>query len=330
MTVHEALLMLTRVRELAESGQHAAVVEYLNDEPRGTLEQSPTLALVYGIAQARLGRHEDGARWVGAALERSRERGDRSIEARALNVAGAIALEAGRVDEAAEHFTRALDVAERNGDHATVGRCSNNLGVIANLRGDHGSAVGSYTMALAAFQRAGWRAGVAEVLHNLAIAYRDRGNLSTALETAERAVHEADVAGDLALAAQTRGGRAEIRLAMGDADVARVEVERSLALHRRVGNVVGEAEDLRVLAGALAARGQMDEVEQMFLDVVARAEAHERPLLAAQAERDLARALIRNGRAAEAREYARRARVRFKQLGAEAEVAKLDKLIEGD
>jgi len=62
----------------------------------------------------------------------------------------------------------------------------------------------------------------------------------------------------------------------------------------------------------------------LLREVVERAESLERPHLAAQAERDLARLLMRLGRTGEARELARKARVRFGRLGAAAEVQKLD------
>ncbi len=69
-------------------------MEYLNAQPSETLERSPTLALQYGIALARVGTREAGERWVAIALDRARERGDLTIEAWALNVSGVIALEA--------------------------------------------------------------------------------------------------------------------------------------------------------------------------------------------------------------------------------------------
>ncbi len=320
--------MLNKAQELASNGQHAKVVDYLSGQPEADVERSPTLALLLGIAHARLGRDADGKRWVQIALDRSRERGDRAIEARALNASGAIALESGRIDEAKENFMRALSEAKREGDHATVGRCSNNLGVIANLRGDYGRAVGSYTMALAAFQQAHLHAGVAETLHKRAITYRDQGDLPRALKTADSAVEEAQAGGNLRLTALTQGGRAEIRLASEDTAIARREIQQVLEIRRELSDVMGEAEDLRVLAGTLAAVDETEEAEDVYRDVIGRAEDHDRPLLAAQAERDLARLLRQSGRVGDAKEQARKARVRFKQLGAEAEVAKLDTLIE--
>jgi tetratricopeptide (TPR) repeat protein len=320
--------MLNRVQKLADSGRDAAVVAELGALPVHELGQSPTLGLLFGIAQARLGRSSSGKQWVATALETAQARGDSTVAARALNVSGAIAFEEGQVDEAVGYFTRGLAEAERLGDRATVGRCSNNLGIIANLRGLYGRAIGSYTMALAAFQQAARRAGVAETLHNLAITYRDQRNLAKATETEERAADEANAAGDLSLVGLIHCGRAKIRLRAGDADLARVEVNRALATHREVGDVVGEAEDLRTLAGALELLGQPAQAEFMLRDVIGRAERLNRPLLAARAERDLARLLLRRKQTpGAARDLALRARSRFNGLGAVVEVRRLDGLL---
>jgi tetratricopeptide (TPR) repeat protein len=327
MEPRKSLMLLLEVRKLAQTGRYTDLVECLSAQPSETLERSPTLALQYGIALARLGSREAGEPWVAMALDRARERGDRAIEAWALNVSGVIALEAGRIADAADHFMRGLVAAKREGDDTTVGRCSNNLGIISTLRGNYGRAVGSYTMALAAFQQARMRRGIAETLNNLAIAYRGQGDLVNALKTADRAVEEAEKARDPALAAQTRGGRAEIRLLSGDAQFARREIERALETRRELGDVVQEAEDLRVLAGTLAATEQAAEAAHILRDVIERAERHSRPLLAAQAERDLAWLLYRSRRLSEATEVARKARVRFNQLRADAEAKKLDWLM---
>lgn len=329
MDVRESLLMLNKVQDLAETGQHSGVLEYLSGRPRDEIERSPTLALLYGIAYSRLGQNAEGDQWVQLALELARERGDRAVEAHALNALGATDLASGRVEQAAGRFMEAMSLAKREGDHATVGRACNNLGIVAYYRGDYGRAIGSFTMALAAFQQASKRAGVAQVLHNLAMTYRDQGELTKALETADAAVDEAEASGDIRLGASTRGGRAEIRLVAGDAKMARREIERALETERELGDVVGEAQDLRVLAGALAAVGEQGQAEEMLLQVIARAEEHCRPVLAAQAERDLAQVLHTQGRGGEALELARKARVRFLELGAEAEVAKLDQFLAG-
>lgn len=126
--------------------------------------------------------------------------------------------------------------------------------------------------------------------------------------------------------AQTQGGRAEIRLLSGDASLALRELEEALATHRKVGNVVGEANDLRVRAAVMVERGEARDADLALRDVIERADRYARPLLAAQGERDLARLLQQLGRCDEAGDFARRARARFKQLGAEVEVRNLDHL----
>src|SRR6059036_793760 len=160
-------LVVDKAQQLAAAGRHAEVVSYLGARKGTELADSPSLALLYGTAQARLGRHEEGLRWVDLALDQAHKRHE-------LNARGAIALVSGRIDEAADYFTRALMAASRDGDLATTARCSNNLGIISHLRGRHAEAIGSWEIALAAFDRAGLRQGVAECRHNLAITYREQ------------------------------------------------------------------------------------------------------------------------------------------------------------
>ncbi|MBI4501861.1 MAG: tetratricopeptide repeat protein [Gemmatimonadetes bacterium] len=318
---------MTRIQRLADSGRSAEVVSRLAELPAEQLEGSPTLALILGIAQARLGHHGSGKQWIATALESARRRGDGTVAARSLNVSGAIAFQEGRTDEGARYFTQGLAEAERQGDRATVGRCSNNLGIIANLRGEHGQAVGHYTRALAAFQQVGSHTGIAEALHNLAITYRDQRAYTRAFESEERAGEHAGFAGDLALRGTIHCGRGEIRLRTGEIEVARVEIERALSLHRDVEDLPGELEALRALAGTIQHQRDRDDAEAILRDVIARARALDRPFLLAEAERDLARLLHRSRRDDEARRHARHARERFRGLGAVCEVHRLDLLL---
>src|SRR5213593_1756961 len=189
-------LVVEKARQLAAAGHHAEVVEFLGAQAESDVQDSPTLALLYGTAHARLGRHEEGLRWLDTALDEARKQEEQTVERHALNARGAIALVSGKIDEAADYFTQALVAASRDGDYATTGRCSNNLGIISNLRGRHAEAIGSWEIAAAAFDRAGLRRGVAECQHNQAIAYREQGELDKALAAADRAVAHAEADGD--------------------------------------------------------------------------------------------------------------------------------------
>jgi tetratricopeptide (TPR) repeat protein len=316
-------LVVEKAQQLAAAGNHAEVVEYLGARAGGELEQSPSLALLYGTAQARLGRHDEGQRWLDLALAGSRERDEQTVERHALNARGAIALVTGRIDEAADYFTQALMVASRDGDLATTGRCSNNLGIISNLRGRHAEAIGSWEIASAAFERAGLQAGVAECYHNLAISYREQGALDRALAEADKAVARAEAAGDLTLRALALRGRAEIHVVGGELAAARHELDQVRELRTRAPNPISEAEDLRVTALVLAAEGDLATAERTLHEVIGRAEIHRRPLLQAEATRDLAIVLSRTERPAEAQAAARAAKAIFARLGAEREIRNL-------
>jgi hypothetical protein len=67
----------------------------------------------------------------------------------------------------------------------------------------------------------------------------------------------------------------------------------------------------------------------MLREVADRARVHERPLLVAMAQRDLAQLLAREGDAASAKQVAEEARVTFARLGARAEIDRLDALLGG-
>src|SRR5260370_3522998 len=135
--------VIDNARELAAAGQHAAVVEFLGGRERAELGDSPTLALLYGIAQARLGRHEQALQWLELALAQARRRGESAVERHALNPRGAYALGHGRLPEAADFCTQALMAASPDRDHAKTGRASHNLGIISPLRGRHAQAISS-------------------------------------------------------------------------------------------------------------------------------------------------------------------------------------------
>ena len=223
---------------------------------------------------------------------------------------------------------RAQDLATKEGEHGTAGRCAQNLGIIANMRGEYGRAVGAFTMAIAAYERAGYGRGVAESLHNLGITYRDLGNLDQAKQTADRAVHDARRLGDHVLCGYALAGRAETWLAQREPALAIREAERAMAMHRELGDEVAVTEDLRILAVALAARGETDEAQRRLREVIDRAAVHTRPHLVASAQRDLARVLQHVGRTDEAQELACLARETFERLGVRVEVEKLDDLLE--
>lgn len=318
----EASPVVAKARSLAAAGHHAALVEYLGARASSELED-PTLALLYGIAQARLGRHKQGIEWIDRALAGARQRDEHGVERHALNARGAIALLTGNLTEAADFCTQALMASSRDGDHATTGRASNNLGVISHLRGRHAEAISSWEIAAAAWHRAGMPAGVVDCHHNLANAYREQGALDKALATADQAVSEAEATHDEMLYSMTLRGRAEIRALRSEPELARRDLDRIRVIRSQQPDPVAEAEDLRIQALVMIAEDEQVRAEKSLREVIGRAEMHERQLLEGEATRDLANLLRRAGRTGEAQAAAQTARGIFARMGAESEIRKL-------
>ncbi|HJS43809.1 MAG TPA: tetratricopeptide repeat protein [Gemmatimonadales bacterium] len=312
----------------ADAGRYAELLTYLEQRSKDELEESATLTLLCGIAHSRLGRLEVGQQWAVVAQLRARALKDRMMEVRALNVCGAIALERGGIDEATYFFSRAQEEATDDNDMATVGRCANNLGIIAAMQGDYKRAVIAYTRAIAAYEQARFQRGIAESRHNLGIVFRLQGELARALEVASQAVRDAERLGDRQLVAQVTASVAEIHIARGESELAKQQVERALAVHRELKDPVREAEDLRILAGAVALSGGTQDAAAMLRDVIDRATQHGRPMLLACAERDLGQLLITSGDVTSGKAAAQRARAIFQRLSARGETDKLDALLE--
>src|SRR2546428_2852685 len=98
--MHASSVVIEKARQLAAAGHHAEVVEYLGARDGSELEDSPSLALLYGTAQARLGRHDEGLRWLDLALDQAHKRDEQVVERHALNARGARALVNRRIAEA--------------------------------------------------------------------------------------------------------------------------------------------------------------------------------------------------------------------------------------
>src|SRR5438034_5878063 len=122
-TMQTSSILVDKAQQLAAAGRHTDLIACLGARDAGDLDGSPDLALLYGTAQARLGRHAEGLRWLDAALEQARKGGERGVESRALNARGAMSLVSGRLDEAADYCTRALMRSEGtrlNSSHTVI------------------------------------------------------------------------------------------------------------------------------------------------------------------------------------------------------------------
>jgi tetratricopeptide (TPR) repeat protein len=153
--------------------------------------------------------------------------------------------------------------------------------------------------------------------------HRERGALDRALSEADHAITTAEGTGDETLFALTLRGRAEIRIARCEPELARRDLERIREIRSRLPDPVSEAEDLRVLALISLTENQVTRAEKALREVIGRAELHGRLLLVGEAARDLAMVLRRAGRPDEAGAAALSAKAMFARIGAEGEIRKL-------
>jgi tetratricopeptide (TPR) repeat protein len=315
--------LLTTLRGLLASGRYVDVANRLAALPPEVTGRAP-FALLAAEAAGRLGRLAEAEGAAATALTAARAGAERTTEARAWNIRGAVALERGDTAAAAEYFAQALAAARAAGHAGIAARALNNLGIVADLRGDYSGALANYELALAAYQQAGETPGIVETHHNIAITRRHLGDLAGALGAADQALRlAADMRNDN-LMAQLLLGRAETHLAQGDAGLAAAEIARARAQYERLDHPVGLAEALRLEAAVAAASGAVTRAAEILARAAGLAEHRGSAHTLAEITRDLASVLDRLSDAAGARAARTRAAELYRRLGATDRAAQVE------
>ncbi len=328
-TTPPGLTLLERARAMRASGEWPALERLGADLADEALFAEPELAYLYALAARIVGR-TDRAREVAAGVERlARLRGDRRLRAEAANLVGITHFEAGRLNEAEECWGELLATASEWGDEEAASRACNNLGVLANVRGRRDQALLQYERALAAYQRTGNVRGLAETHHNLGISYRDLGYDREADAHFRRAIELAGGAQAEDVIAMAETERAMLRARAGDGALAEAMATRALERFTRLGEALGRADALRVLAAAARAGGR-DEAAFPFLDdALGIARAHSDPLLMAEVQRDRGLLLRDTGDADAARAALTESAEHFARLGATADAEAIAAIVRG-
>src|SRR3989442_13233596 len=109
-------------------------------------------------------------------------------------------------------------------------------------------------------------------MHTRPTGYGERGAWKRPWATADQAVAAAEASHDETLYALTLRGRAEIRAARSEPELARRELDRIREIRSQMPDPVAEAEDLRIAALVLAVENQLPRAEKSFREVIGRAE----------------------------------------------------------
>jgi tetratricopeptide (TPR) repeat protein len=311
-TMHDPL---RAARVAIRTGRFRDAAAALAELPSDT-RQAPEWFLLSAMASWRLGDFPTSRQQALEARARFRAMGDADGEMRAVNVAAAGAFGLGTLSEAEDGFARALQLAKQQGDDLMVARCANNLGNIALYLGQHEAALGFYRRARTGFTQLGFEHGVAETWINTAITYRDRVRYEDALRAADRALDAAERSGSARLIAEAQANRGAAMAGLGDPELGRVHLERSLTIARSERDRLAEADVLRLLGTAALAVGARAEAVRRGEESVAVARETHHPWSIAESQRDLARTYRAVGRAADAASAFAVAEAAYRSLGA--------------
>ena len=311
--------LLDRARALRAAGAWRDLERLGADLGEASLMAEPELGFLFALASRVVGQTQRALDTASAVEKLAQLRGDRRLRAEAANLVGIAHFEAGRLAEAEECWGGLLASAADWGDEESATRASNNLGVLANVRGQRDRALLHYERALASYQRLGNVRGLAETHHNLGISYRDLGFDREADAHFRRAMELAATAGAEDVIALAETERALLRARAGDGALADAMAVRALQRFERLGEVLGQADALRVRAAAARADQRDGDAAAHLEAALAIAREHADPLLLAEVQRDRGLLLRDAGRSEEARAALEEAAASFTRLGSAAE-----------
>ncbi len=302
-------------RALRASGSWSEL-SVLLDAHVDEVKSQPELANMRGESYLRAGSPRESRAWFAEAIPAIERRGDRSALRRAINMMGAADFQLGELEVAEPEFERAVELGQQDGDYLLVARATNNLGMIANIRAQRERALGLYAVALAAYQRLGDARGLAQSYHNIAITFRDLGDLEQADENELRAIEFARDAAYPTLVAQARLGRAELGYRKGDAAFAEAAAARVAADFASLAEPIQEADALRLVGLAALAQDKVDVANEALDHALALARRTGGALGEAEILQARAHLRLREGDRAGMRENARAAIAIFARLQA--------------
>ncbi|MFD6289704.1 ATP-binding protein [Streptomyces sp. NPDC060205] len=277
-----------------------------------------------GRAHLAAGHGDTSLRVLEQALKLYREVGDRSGEAECLNVQGVVLYYAGRYDEAL-HKVQAMEaIYEDLPDPYGLAQALNNRGELAFLQGRYADAQECYERSRVLMRQHGGRVDLAILDTNLGGVHQAVGETDQALRCFKRALAAHRFSGDAL-------GEADVLISMGTA-YARSGRRGEALLHLTMAEQVATRIDnpyerMRALIAAADVQresGRLDTAARGYEQALAVAERIEFPMGSAHALAGLARIASLSPRpAGRTVDHGERAVALYRELGAEAEAAKL-------
>ena len=236
-----------------------------------------------------------------AGLAAARMAGDREGEARLALRGGLASASAHRFDEALDRLRHAADWYAEAGSVQELGTVWGGIGFTHYRRHDSEAAVAAYLRSVEHAELAGDRVGIGVALNNLGSVCMETGDLDGAAERFERALDVLRAAGSRQGEGLALLGLGELLVARGDlADAVRVLTD-AIALYGPIGDRIGELAARTWLTRAHLAGGALPEAMAEVTAARALAEAMGDSHSIAGALVDLALVQLAGGGAADAR-----------------------------
>jgi tetratricopeptide (TPR) repeat protein len=261
-----------------------------------------------------------------ASQEVALRAGAGDLAADACNALAGFALERGDLTEAQDRYEAALKIAGEN--VSLVAKIEQNLGIVANIRGDWAEALQHYGRSLAAYEATSDNRGCAFAHHNLGMIHADRKQWLAADGHYLTSQALAEAAGDRHLGGIATMNRAEVRLALGDDEGARVGAERALQIFTELEARRHKAGAHRLLGMVFRKRGEVALAESHLRSALEIAAGACAPLLQADAARELAALYETVGRRDDAIGLLSLARELYEQLRARPDLGEVEERIE--
>ena len=188
------------------------------------------------------------------------------VIAKALSVAGRLALYPGDFEAARAYFERSLAISRALVNQPGISNALNNLGVVTQALGQNEVARAAFTEALAIRRDLGDKAGIANSLNSLATLATTMGDYSSAVTMAQEGLqirreigHEHGIMLSLA-------SLADARMLEGNPDAAGALLEEYLRMSQEAGNKPGIAKALHNLGHVAYRRRDWESAKRFYIE----------------------------------------------------------------
>jgi serine/threonine-protein kinase len=247
------------------------------------------------------------------ALALARQTGDKRAAARELGNIGLLCVQQGDFASGRKRYAESLEAFREVGDKHGMQVITANIGEISYAEGQLGTALAEYKDALVLAREVGHRSSEAIDIKNMGDVLAAEGDLQGAMQMYQQAVSIQREIDDKSYYAASLVSMGKLRRQMGDSVGARKMYEEALSLRQQLGEKGTVAETQTALAELDCDSGQAFDAETLAQAAIREFRAEREADNEIQSEAMLSRALLQQGKLADAQRTIAKALVLSKQ-----------------